>query len=731
MFFRHRAPRVLGCWSALPRMPAAALLCLLVSTEVWAQFDDVSPRFDSFSDLGGAGLLQMPSARFAPEGEVAFATTRVYPYLRNALTVQPLPWLEAVLRYTTIQNRLYGPESFSGDQLFKDKGIDLKLRLVEESSTLPQVVLGFRDVGGTGLFGGEYLALSRRYYNFDFTLGLGWGYLGSRGQLPNPAGWVFSSFKQRTNDFGRGGNFSTSSYFHGESVSIFGGVTYQTPIPGLILKLELDGNDYQSEPLANSQKVSSPINVGANYSYGGWLDLSLGLERGNTLMAQLALHGNTHKVTGMPKLDPAPVALKARDLTPEIAIVAQAKRAELIGDPQLRLTRALSSHNYKVESVEIKGRRAIATVSQRTFRNKAQAIGRAARVMANELPGEVEELTYVNVERGLETQRITLMRKDLENAVRYEGSPEEMAVHLEMEAPGSDLTERPVVDSGRYPAFSWGWTPSMKHQIGGPDAAYFYQVYLKVDGELQLTRKLSVSGQVGFNLTDNLEGLKLNSDSVLPHVRSDIKEYLKQGKTGISRLQADYLSNIGSSWYGRLSAGLFEEMFGGIGGELLLKPYGQRWAVGAELNRVRQRGFDQLFSFRDYEVTTGHLDFYYRLPFYNVTAQLSVGQYLAGDRGATIGFSRQLDSGAVVGVFATKTNVSAADFGEGSFDKGAFVSVPVDLMSLYSSRSMIGMSWRPLTRDGGQRLSIGKRLYPIVADSNPDKLMQDWSKVLD
>jgi len=228
-----------------------------------------------------------------------------------------------------------------------------------------------------------------------------------------------------------------------------------------------------------------------------------------------------------------------------------------------------------------------------------------------------------------------------------------------------------------------------------------------------------------------LDKLTLNSDSKLPHVRSDIKEYLKQGKTSMASLQLDYLTNIGSSMYGRFSVGYFEEMFGGVGGELLYKPFGQRWAIGAELNRVRQRDYDQLFGFLDYEVTTGHLDFYYRLPFYNITAQVSAGQYLAGDRGVTVGFARQFDSGAVLGVFATKTNVSAADFGEGSFDKGLYISVPVDLLSLYSSRGSFGMGWRPLTRDAGQRLNIGKRLYPIVADSNADRLLKDWGKVLD
>lgn len=721
------------------RMPVPRFLaCLItaiglngtVAAQTWS-LDETPPRFSSYSDFGGVGLLQMPSARMAPDGEFAVSSGVVTPYVRTAVTLQALPGLEAVLRYTSVNNRLYGPESFSGDQSYKDKGIDVKFRLLEESSAFPQLVVGFRDVAGTGLFSSEYVALSRRYFNLDFTLGMGWGNIAGRGTFKNPLGAIFSSFKARSNDFGRGGNFSITNYFHGEYVSLFGGVTWQTPVKGLSLKLEYDGNNYQQEALGNVFPVHSPFNVGAVYSLGDWLDLSIGYERGNKLMATLAVRGNIHSSAGLPKFDPPPERIQPRHLAAEIADTRQARRDAAIGDPQLRLATALREQDYRFEHVEIRGKEAIAAVSQKAFRNKAKAMGRVARVMANAVPPEVEALTLVDVEDGLEIQRVTLMRKDLEKAVAYEGSPEEMAAHMTVAPPRSTSDEGALVNKDQYPAWTWGMNPQMRHQIGGPDSPYFYRVYLKVDGDLQLSRKLSISGSLGFNLIDNFDQLKLPSDSVLPHVRSDIKDYLREGKSGIYRLQADYLTNLGSSWYGRASAGLFEEMFGGVSGELLYRPLGSRWALGFELNRVRQRAYDQRFSFRDYEVTTGHVDWYYKLPFYNVTTKVSAGQYLAGDRGVTVDVSRRFDSGAVFGVFATKTNVSADQFGEGSFDKGAYISVPVDLLSVFSSRSTFGMGWRPLTRDGGQRLSVSKGLYGIVSGAGRDELLADWGKVLE
>lgn len=715
--------------------PLAA--CLLMPLVASAQMLPAPPKFDTLSDFGGVGLLQMPSARFSEDGAISIGTSLVEPYQRTAVTAQALPWLEGTLRYTAVRNRLYGPASFSGDQNYKDRGFDIKVRLLEESRYTPQVAIGLRDIGGTGLFSGEYIVASRRYYDLDFSLGIGWGNLGTRGHLKNPLTGISDRFKTRDANVGRGGTVSTSSFFSGERVALFGGINYQTPIPGLALKLEYDGNDYSQEALNNPQQVRSPFNFGAVYSYGDWLDLTFAYERGDKFMVHAALRGNFRTMTGLPKRDPAPEAIKPRNLEAEITAYLRDNPppAPRQDNPLLKMSQSLSGLDYQIESVELRDKEMIATVSQSTFRNKAQAIGRTARAMANAAPPDIELLTIVDLQGGLETQRISLMRKDLEKAARNEGSPEEMALNLRVSpttlSENTETSERYENETNPHPRFNWGWEPAMSHHIGGPDSPYFYRLFMRLFGSVEINRNLSLSANITTNLADNLDGLKLSSDSVLPHVRSDIKNYLKEGKTGIDVLQFDYLTDLGGERWGRLSGGLFEEMFGGIGGEFLYKPLDKPWAIGADLYRVRQRDYDKRFSFRDYEVTTGHIDFYYKLPFYNITAQLSLGQYLAGDRGATLTLARRFDNGAEVGVFATRTNVSAEEFGEGSFDKGIFIALPIDMLSYFSSRGMVRMGWRPLTRDGGQRLAQAKRLYPIVSDVGRDALLSDWSKVLD
>ena len=152
------------------------------------------------SDFGGVGLWQTPTARMADEGEVAFTASRTSPYTRYNFSLQPLPWLEGSFRYIDISNVRYGAASFSGNQSYKDKSIDAKLRLWRESHYLPALSAGVRDLGGTGLFSSEYVVASKRFGPFDTSLGLAWGYMGNRGDIRNPLAVISDKFETRPDE---------------------------------------------------------------------------------------------------------------------------------------------------------------------------------------------------------------------------------------------------------------------------------------------------------------------------------------------------------------------------------------------------------------------------------------------------------------------------------------------------------------------------------------------------
>ncbi len=145
---------------------------------------------------------------------------------------------------------------------------------------------------------------------------------------------------------------------------------------------------------------------------------------------------------------------------------------------------------------------------------------------------------------------------------------------------------------------------------------------------------------------------------------------------------------------------------------------------------MKQRDYDQRFSFRDYETTTGHLEFYAELP-NKVYLQSYLGKYLAGDKGLTLDLSRRFDTGFVVGVFATKTNLSAIEFGEGSFDKGFYFSIPTKLFYSDFRSGVISFGLHPLTKDGGALLSQPNQLFSLFGETNVNSLLRDWDYLLD
>jgi len=145
-------------------------------------------------------------------------------------------------------------------------------------------------------------------------------------------------------------------------------------------------------------------------------------------------------------------------------------------------------------------------------------------------------------------------------------------------------------------------------------------------------------------------------------------------------------------------------MFSGVGTELLFHEYSNRWAVGASLSWARQRGYERNFDHLDYDVVTGFLSLYYATPFYDFDIAIHAGRYLAGDKGFTLEAKRSFDNGFEIGAFFTKTNVSAQDFGEGSFDKGLLFRIPFNSFSSRNVKGAFITSLRSINRDGGRKL---------------------------
>lgn len=690
----------------------------------------------SQSDFGGVGLMQMPTARMAKEGEFSINGDWTNEYYKYNVSLQLMPWLETTLRYVQVQNvNMSNYPELSGDNKYTDKGIDVKVRLWEEGKYLPETSIGLRDIAGTGLFDGEFIAGTKRFGNLDVTLGIGWGYMGTRGNVENPFCSISDKYCERQgfegglNDVGK---FEPSSWFTGPA-SLYGGLEYQTSWQPLRFKLEYDGNDY-SEDFAvtkggGDMTASTPWNIGVLYRLGDWGDARVSYQRGNAVALGVTLRTNFNE-------------MKARWLDEPVPELKAGEQAEDLREVDwLRVAQELEQNaGYKQPKIEASDKRITIIAEQEKYRDRLEAQQRAAAVLANHVPVTVDTYQITETKQHLPLTSSTVNAREYQTLVQTQPLDKSFKDSIkELDTLSSFKEEKEVYDGIKD--FDYAFSPTLTQTFGSLENFYLYAIGINADAKYWLTDKWQLSGGIHVNLIDNYDQFNYEvppDGTDVPRVRTLFRSYVNDNPVRMNRLQLTWFEEYGNGLYSQAYGGYLETMFAGIGGELLYRPLNQNWALGADVNLVSQRDPDSWFgvftqeyqySERDqitYRVlpkgTTGFITGYYmpRWKFIeNTLLKVGVGQFLAGDIGTRLDFSKQFKSGVIAGAYASFTNMSSEEYGEGSFTKGFYVSIPFDIMTVKPSNSRANIEWQPLTRDGGQMLSRQYNLFNLTDSRSP------------
>ena len=690
----------------------------------------------SYSNYGTVGLIQMPSARFQPEGSLAFSFSDMDPYLRGSVVAYPFSWFEASYQYTDINNALYSDvEAFSGDQTFKDKSFDVKLRLVTEKKFIPAIAAGIRDIAGTGIFASEYIVASKKISNIDFTFGLGWGGL-SGSQISNPLSKLSSRFDERTVELDTQGGELNTGYFYSGNAGYFGGAEILIPnLKGLRLKIEYDGTNYDIEGFPDGRnsfiqafapvtRPTSKINFGLVLPVSNNFHLKLNYSKGNTINFGFSFQANLGRKAPLIKKNDSLREIKNSEIIRKV----NAKEESYVYSSTLKY---LGEQQFYVQNADIKQNTLNVVYTQSKYSSFARSTGRVATILDEISPDYIDEFVISNINGGLGMHTVTVNRDEFSTYKDEDlfilGSKNITTNGLNYKK--ENYAFRPLA---RYPASFYKISPSLRSQIGGPDGFYFGDVRLAFHSEILFSSNLSLSTSASAGIVDNFDELKLKSDSLLPHVRTDIVQYLKESRAfAIKRAQLNYFINPFDEIYAKASIGYFEEMFGGLGGEILYRPHHSNYGVGAEIWRVKKREFDQLLEFRNYETTTGHINLFYKHPATEIILQLKGGRFLAGDSGLNFDFSRRFRSGLRMGAFFSITDISKEEFGEGSFDKGFYFHIPIESFFESFSKGSAGFGLRPITRDGAAILIHGFHLWGVTEQAQATNLTRDWDDLYD
>ncbi len=398
------------------------------------------------------------------------------------------------------------------------------------------------------------------------------------------------------------------------------------------------------------------------------------------------------------------------------------------GPDSIRQMRAaIEQQRVGVEGIVISGNTVNVEIENNHFLRDAEAISRTLRALSATAPADITSVRVTTSIDEMPLTTVTMSRSEVDALADRSATPAEVWA----DSVFSDARPSTGYDNGRgYPRFTWSLFPSLEEDLFDPNNPVYFGVGISGSTSLKLLPGLVLDDEATYSAYNNFGSITRGSNSVLPHVRSDIALYLKRGASGIDDVTLSYYSKLAPNLYGRVTGGYIETMFGGAGGELLYREQNAPWAIGGDVFDVYQRNFDDLFGFQNYHVVTGHVSVYLETPWYDITAVWRAGRYLAGDYGGTFELYRRFDTGVLIGGWFTLTNVPFSKFGEGSFDKGIRIVIPLEWSLPIGSTTNYEMDLRPIQRDGGQPLENDAILYDMTQSSNEGDLQRQWSDVL-
>jgi membrane-associated phospholipid phosphatase len=667
---------------------------------------------------GQSGYINMPNASVESDATFSFGYSNDKPYGSYWATATILPFLQVTGRYVSISG-IPGFTDESGQYgfgygRFKDKVADAKLRLWEESTWLPSVAIGATDLLGTELFKGKYVVATKslgfgKVNNIEASIGYG---------------------KRRPD-----GLFAAARW-------------YSIGVRGLAVVAEYDAIDYQKDfraDLTYAGQREKGVAIGLEYRWG-WLGAQVARHRDH-------FSGNLY----------VSIPFGDREFLPKLQEPAYFESAPAhISSVQwqhepvhaAKLTAALARQDFKNIRVRFDHDVLELTLTNARISNLGRAVGRATRTALAYAPTGTRAInvTYTKLEQPIATYEMTDLpiladyltglidrqrflktvtvryanpsdklrdREDMLVAVKEDGG-----VNIDVGRDG-DMVQ---VRSEDREANRFKLAPKLGFFFNDPSGALRYEVSAAADYDRRLGEGLYLNSAFKLNLFENVSGVTQPSNSLLPHVRTDIAEYKRGDRFKLNKLILNQYVNPAERVYARLSAGFYEEMYRGLGGQALYLPTNTRWAADIAVDALQQRGFKGWFDKRDYRTVTALGALHYRLP-YDVTATLRVGRFLARDTGARIEFKRRFASGIEIGAWYTRTNgndiTSPGSPSSPYHDKGVFMSIPLNTMLLADTQAVAGMSIAPWTRDVGQMVQTPGDLYDMIENPRRDLTSYD------
>ncbi len=652
----------------------------------------------TYNHLLSGGYFATHSARMSEEGEFGFGVADAPPYLNWNARIQPFFFLEFTANYRIFrgcEDTSIGKYGF-GD--YADRGANLKIALVTPEQSfyqMPGIAFGIDDFMGSKKFTNYFVVGTQVWLEYGLETSVGWG---------------------------------TGTYTNGPSRGFFGGFNWfplytcgNKWFKGICVTAEYDPTNYDDDPHPNGRASHTPINFGAKYNLCNTIELSGSYIRGQEFAAAGSLHYNWGNSRGfLPKInDPCPYTSPVDHQPlgcfrpPDVMIQSMSYALEQQG---FELTKAwINDSTLWIRLINCR------------YRKECVTRMRLQRFFAALTPSNIQTVVVEIESYGIPCQQYVYNRECLLRFADQCMSPFEMdTISPRQEAcvcPPADL-----IFSRRYNLWRARISPRVENFFGSVSGKYKYDVGVKLDLEGFLPCNWFYEAQISTTLVSDLRGLgdyDIFFPSQLPNVATDYIRYRQSHALSWDRLYLQKSWNFGRGVFGRVAGGYFQVNYGGAAAEMLWYPANNYFAIGLEGAVVKKRNYtglgfqseirhfdDRTPIFRPYTTLQQYfLDFYFDIPDLRLFSKISVGQFLARDKGVRVELTRYFDNGVRITGWMTYTDANDQIHEENYYDRGIALEVPLDFFSKCSNRSIWSHAMAAWLRDAGYSIWTGRSLF--------------------
>ncbi len=661
----------------------------------------------TYNHLLSTGYFVTHSSRMTGCGSLGMGFAHAPPYFHTNARVQPFGHLEFTANYRVF---LHCPDSSIGHLGFgnyADRCANVKFAIFTPEQScyhFPGLAFGIDDFMGSKKFTTYYLVATQVFRDSGFEGSFGWG---------------------------------CGRYSHGPSNGFFGGINW---FPfweschkwrrGLGFSAEYDPTNYKKDPHPLMTTTRMRLNWGFKYLYGDFFEISAAVIRKNQLALAGSLQYNWGSSTGfLPKVNDPPIYCAPANTEP-----LGAYRPEGVMIQEMNY--AFEAQGFQLTKAWICPRACSKTLYLTLFncRYRQEKIirHRLQSLLAYLTPEDISDIVVVIESFGLPCQQYSYNRDLLLRSAAHAISPYEFDVLTPREnvrRPDCHPTE--LVFQSRQRICEAALSPRVETFFGNAKGKFKYDVGLKGHIEGFFPGNWFYELQASYTLLSTLNDIAdfdFFHPSQLPNVATDYIRYRQRSAFTWDRLYMQKSWNCGCGFFARTALGYFQANYAGVAGELLCYPAHSCLAIGIEGAVVKKRrysglGFQsKLRKFQGYKpiffpyttLQQYFLNIYLDFPSFCFFTRLSLGQFLARDKGMRLELTRYFENGVRLTGWITYTNANDQIHRRKYFDRGIAVEIPLDIFYKCSSRRVWNYAMAAWLRDAGYATTTGRPLFDTI-----------------